>query len=78
VYDSTHQQQTEENEMNTQAQAPSSAFAKYIAVMLNINDQDAQLVFEEMRSSGFNFKLCTEEKFMREAKIALKVVRLPS
>lgn len=53
-------------------------FAKYIASLLKVNDQEANLVFAEMRSSGFNFKLCTKEKFIREAKIALKVVRLPS
>jgi len=62
--------------MNTQNQA--SSFAKYIAILLKVNEQESQFVFDEMRSSGFNFKLCTEEKFIREAKIALKVVRLQS
>jgi hypothetical protein len=52
--------------------------AKYIASLLKVNNQEANLVFVEMRSRGFNFKYCTEEKFMRESKIALKVVRLPS
>ena len=58
--------------MNTQAQAPSSAFAKYIAVMLNINDQDAQLVFDEMRSSGFNFKYALKKNSCVKQKLRSK------
>jgi hypothetical protein len=55
-----------------------SAFANYIANLLKVADQDAQLVLNEMRARGFNFKFSTQEKFDREAKVALKVVRVPS
>jgi hypothetical protein len=62
-------------DMDTHTEA---AFAKYIATLLKVADQDAQLVLNEMRSNGFNFQFSTQEKFNREAKIALKVVRIPS
>jgi hypothetical protein len=63
--------------MNAQA-TTSTRFATYIANLLNVSNQDAQLVLDEMRARGFNFQFSTEEKFNREAKIALKVVRMPS
>lgn len=51
-------------------------FIKYIATLLNVPNLEAQLVFKELRDSGFNFSVATQEKFDRAAKVALKVVRI--
>ena len=52
-----------------------NGYAKQIAELLSISSEMAELVFDEMCASGFDFSESTHRKFVNEAKIALEVVK---
>jgi hypothetical protein len=52
-----------------------NGYAKQIAELLNISAEMAELVFDEMCASGFDFSESTKRQFVKEAKIAFVVVQ---
>lgn len=52
-----------------------TGYAKQIANLLALDDETAELVFNEMCCSGFDFSASTKRKFIKEAKIALQTIK---
>ena len=53
-----------------------TGYAKQIANLLALDDETADLVFDEMCASGFDFSESTQKQFIKEAKISLQVIQI--